>query len=118
MSQKPATFATNKGLQKADEFLQSTIVHLELTGWCQGKAIAKDGSCCLSHVLYNTMTISNNFTPFQRELAIAALYACLPPNTGIITFNDTAGRTFEEIIKLLQDARQWLAAQFPAPGTN
>ncbi len=101
---------TFEDLQKAEQYLLTTLEHLKTNGWIKDHAISPAG-CCLSHALYVNESSSIKFTPFQRTIAQNAIYDALDasnflgiPRWGIIAFNDHPETTFADIENLFSRA--------------
>lgn len=69
-------------------------------GWCQGQFGNQEGQVCLMGSLTRNKSIP--FEEIDSNAVVAAFHAVL--NGGVVAFNDTQGRTFNEIMDLLDQA--------------
>lgn len=64
---------------------------LETVGWCQGEYVSPDGKCCLLGALDTLNAPNAAYEPIEARIG------------EIWIWNDTPGRTKEEVIALLKD---------------
>ena len=79
-------------------------------GWVQGETRSADGRCCILGALSEYIPpIAHRYDEpatgaLRRQEVRRALWRVLPPTVEISTFNDAPGRTFAEVLALLDKA--------------
>ena len=93
-----------------EEILAKAADLIEERGWCQGVGITGTGQRCLGRALWDATGLPIDAqcpaVPAWRD-AEAALTKELDP-LDIILYNDAPGRTKEEVVTALRNAKRWL----------
>lgn len=74
-------------------------------GWHQGELESEDGSLCIMGALYGALGSVHN-TPVARVLPVYAVLESIVGGAGVGSWNDKYGRTFTEVIDMLDKAEK------------
>jgi hypothetical protein len=88
----------------AEDVLAKAADLIEQDGWCQGIWQGKHGERCLHEALMRA-GFHQDWQAYQEaKEAVYKEVAPLPP----MAYNDTSGRTVEEVVTTLRNAKRWL----------
>lgn len=82
-----------------DITLRATRTALLHRGWTQGKQCNLKGEMCISYALSST----EGDTKDGRTVARLRLLSHIPSGHSLIEWNDTPGRTFEQVIEFIDE---------------
>lgn len=82
--------------------LRQAADYIETHGWCQGKFERDDGHVCVSRAIHRA----------GGDLAARLAFVDFlgTPDVSLLGWNDTPGRTAEEVIAALRECARQLAA--------
>jgi hypothetical protein len=84
--------------------LLNTAKYLRKHGWCQGTLSDDQGGTCLVGAMINTGAGSEAYTKLSKYLGYDYDRGSTTSTSGIVIWNDTYGRTKEEVITALESA--------------
>ena len=89
--------------------LQNAIVLLETAGWCQHVGKDKDGQYCavgaINHVLRRATKPMDKYDD-ARDTVQTAIRAHKFRQSGVVSWNDTKGRTKAQVLNVFRTAIQ------------
>jgi hypothetical protein len=100
-----ATVTLKESFKAIKENLQAAAAIIRERGWCQNQGSDADGGCCLARALGE----AERATGATGEFVLAAMSCMHIRSLGIkdaIKWNDTPGRTKEEVLELLERAAE------------
>lgn len=84
-------------------------------GWTQGTMIGPDGTVCAIGAC-QLADQAIGLGAFQTWVDTRnTIEACTPDGVGTANWNDTPGRTFDEVIDLFDRAEKYAETHYPAP---
>lgn len=89
--------------------IDNAIDSLEKNGWIQHDYQNKDGTCIYG-AFSSVMQLNNTFTYREPVTLYSKLedFSIYRNSQGVVSFNDSPGRTKEEVINFLKDFRNHL----------
>jgi hypothetical protein len=89
------------------DVLRAVPTHLDKHGWVQREWLNSRGACCASEAVNQITKGANPDLKFDTRYHFAKLFG-----TSMVGYNDTTGRTLEEVkTACLQAADAWEATQ-------
>lgn len=85
------------------EFFDKVIYILERDGWCQGQYTNYRGEHCLAGAMGRAAGLS---LFYEEEKVLSGLIKKDNPLDNIVCWNDRLGRTKEQVIELLERAKE------------
>jgi hypothetical protein len=99
--------------QYVGDVLEAAATRLETHGWCQDTDVDEAGRCCVLSAISEAATGDAQLTSdlaqaatetLMRVIVLDDVRACRHPEHMIAAWNDSEGRTVEEVVTALREA--------------